>query len=184
MMKSLKNYTINPKTIAIMPFIGENGEIYSVVIEFENDYIVEMPQRKLLEMNFKHYGSSLRGAREGTRAILGNVNLPPLTLHEASGIYLFEVKSTLAQYSVWFNLLNVVRGVQCRDGLYHVLTVDGKMIQVNMPFRKINEKIDQAYGLKGRLEKHVQFPNLVSERHGIYLSFHDQQQLNKRVNIS
>ncbi|ATP39090.1 hypothetical protein CSE16_03090 [Solibacillus sp. R5-41] len=50
-MEIRKSYVITSKTVAIMPFVAENGELYTVVLEAGTIAIISKPPTKLIQEN-------------------------------------------------------------------------------------------------------------------------------------
>lgn len=50
-MEIRKSYIITPKTVAILPFISENGELYTVVLETGAIAIIAKPPTTLIKEN-------------------------------------------------------------------------------------------------------------------------------------
>ena len=50
-MEIRKSYIITPETVAIMPFVAENGELYTVVLESGAIAIIAKPPTTLIKEN-------------------------------------------------------------------------------------------------------------------------------------
>lgn len=50
-MEIRKSYIITPKTVAILPFVSENGELYTVALETGTIAIIAKPPTTLIKEN-------------------------------------------------------------------------------------------------------------------------------------
>lgn len=151
-MEIQTQYIIKMHTIAFIPYFNECGKLMTIVVEMDDVVMVDLAPIALMEWNLRYYGSSMRGAKEGTKSVLGNINRPPLTVCEAKGIYWFPSKSARADDCIWFALHNVV-DCEVVNGKVCVLLTDNGFIEVDVSCPKMNERINNAYSLKGRREK-------------------------------
>lgn len=101
-METMKEYIINPSTMCITPVYDKYGNLYSKVYEGNKIFIVEMSPLKIMENSCLYYGHSLYGAMEGSRSILGNHKMMPVTVCSALGIYWFPSQSYRSDKCSWF----------------------------------------------------------------------------------
>ena len=65
---------MNSETMMYMPVYDSFGNLCTQVYEKNNEYISTLPPTKLLDFNLRYFGSSLRGAFDGSKMILGKLN--------------------------------------------------------------------------------------------------------------
>ena len=74
-------YTINKKTLAIIPISERSSKIY----EEDNIIIVPKNSQKLIEENCAYYGSSYNGRKKGTVDLIGVTHKSPIVIEETTG---------------------------------------------------------------------------------------------------
>lgn len=99
-IKYLEKYEINCNTIAILPIIY-NMELCSRVLEVEQEYIVGMSPKEIIENSCQYYGSSFSGRTKGTKAILAITHKPPIAVDPSNSIYFFPTHSPKQKNCAW-----------------------------------------------------------------------------------
>lgn len=82
-----KKDIMNSETMMYMPVYDSFGNLCTQVYEKNNEYISTLPPTKLLDFNLRYFGSSLRGAFDGSKMILGKLNKNPIVVHERCKIF-------------------------------------------------------------------------------------------------
>ncbi len=103
-----EKYVINPKTVLITAEFDQKGHLYSRVIEGEKTFIVTMHPKTLIDNSLRYYCSSIKGALEGSRSILGNVSMQPIMINTQLDICWFPCFSPERNDCVWFSLTHVI----------------------------------------------------------------------------
>lgn len=152
-MESVTKYIINIDTASLIPHYNELGELWTIVIEKNGYLLVEMSPHAVIDFNLRYYGSSMRSAKDGVKAIIGNVNVPPVTVNEVQGIYWLSSKPILAPGCVWFSLHFIVDCLCDHKGGANVYLTNGHMIQVDVCRKKMDKQINQTYLLKSKKEE-------------------------------
>lgn len=96
-------YTINKKTLAIVPISEKSTKIY----EKDNIIIVPKNSQKLIEENCEYYGSSYIGRKKGTVDLIGVTHKSPIVIEETNGIIFFPTCSPRLKTCSWISLNNV-----------------------------------------------------------------------------
>lgn len=96
-------YTINKKTLAIIPISERSSKIY----EENNVIIVPKTTQKLIEENCIYYGSSYSGRKKGTVDLIGVTHKSPIVIEETNGIIFFPTSSPRLKTCGWIALNNV-----------------------------------------------------------------------------
>ena len=97
------NYTINKKTLAIVPISDRSTKIY----EKDNIIIVPKNTQKLIEENCEYYGSSYSGRKKGTVDLIGVTHKSPIVIEETNGIIFFPTSSPRLKTCSWLALNNI-----------------------------------------------------------------------------
>ncbi len=96
-------YTINKKTLAIIPISERSSKIY----EEDNIIIVPKNSQKLIEENCAYYGSSYNGRKKGTVDLIGVTHKSPIVIEETTGIIFFPTSSPRLKTCGWISLNNI-----------------------------------------------------------------------------
>lgn len=98
---------MNSGVVAYVPILKDDGRLFTMVVRTDRLLEVEMSPTILMDAVLRYYGSSLRGAKEGTRALLGDIFMQPVVVSEKQGLYWFPGMSTTHIDCVWFALHHV-----------------------------------------------------------------------------
>ncbi|WP_107840330.1 competence protein ComK [Metasolibacillus meyeri] len=164
-MNLLENYIFTTETAMLIERTNEYGEFYSIVIEKHRNLHVAMSKQKLLEYNLKHFGSSYRGARDGSRAVLGNIHMYPIAINPAQNIYWFPSESITSPKSIWIALHCVIYFEDSGNGRTKVILTNGKSYFVPVYYKAFTKRIDHAHLLRAKMEQRTQhMSSIILER--------------------
>lgn len=152
-MKQFKDYIMNIETAALIPHYNEFGRLVTIVFERDRYFIVEMSPYALIDYNLRYYGSSMRGAKDGAKDVIGNISMPPVAINEALEIYWLPSKSPTEDDCVWFGLHFIVSCDCDGQGGANVSLTNGYVVQVDLCYKKMNKRINQTHILKSKTEK-------------------------------
>lgn len=99
----MNNYTINNKTLAIVPISDNKTKIY----ENNNVIVVANSVKNLIEENCRYYGSSYRGRKQGTSDLIGVTHKSPIIIEESSNLIFFPTCSPRLKNCSWISLNNI-----------------------------------------------------------------------------
>ena len=177
-MESNTPYIVNVNTDVFIPYYNEFGELRTIVLENDVFKEVALSPYKLIDYNLRYYGSSMRGARDGTKEIIGNVSLAPVMINEKQGIYMVPSKSPRSEDCIWFNLNAYLKCEHDQMGGTYVILTNGNIVQVDVPRNKMEKQFNQTYVLKSKREKRtkqMEQTETISKR--FFVKF-NQKQLN------
>ncbi|WP_187118827.1 competence protein ComK [Bacillus marasmi] len=106
-MKSRGNYLINEHTVCIEGRNDEQNQPYSCVIEGDQSFVVNMSPVEIIDYSLQYYCSSLKGACEGSKSVLGNISMLPLVIYAPLDLYWFPCFSPYRSDCTWFALRNI-----------------------------------------------------------------------------
>lgn len=95
-------------TMAILPHLSL-GKCYSKVIEEDGEYIVKKRPLDIIERSCHYYGASLKGRKQGTKAILGITHKAPIAVEPKNEIYVFPTASPNDAHCVWISHMHVIK---------------------------------------------------------------------------
>lgn len=138
-----KQYIITIETISLSAEFDEFGNEYSRVIEGPNMFLVALSPLKIIEYTLNYYCSSLEGAIQGAKSILGEKYCIPIALDAKEGIIIFPCGSLRRKDSVWIANNQIVKLEQLgKETIIH--THYGHCLIVPMKITQIEIKRGQA----------------------------------------
>ena len=111
----------------------ENGNPMTIIMESNYTFEELSSSTELVDYSLKYFGLSLRGARDGSRAVLGNITKYPVLMCERLDLYWFPSKSPRLHECIWF-------------ALHHVRS-----------YTAFEKKIQRAYRLRYMLDERTKF---------------------------
>ncbi|MED3552742.1 competence protein ComK [Cytobacillus praedii] len=114
-METRNNYLINEMTVLLYGVWNEYGELFTFIIDGTDSFFVTMQPIKLIDKSIICYGSSLKGALESAKKLLGeNRHMYPIKVDALLDIWLFPTKSYKKDNCIWF-ALNHVKNTKAVD---------------------------------------------------------------------
>ncbi|MFJ7699402.1 competence protein ComK [Lysinibacillus fusiformis] len=148
-----KKDIMSSETMLYMPVYDSFGNLCTRVMEKSKDYISKIPPTKLMDYNLRYYGSSLRGAFDGSKMILGKLNKNPIVVDERGNILWFPSKSPLHPECIWFAVHHIEEYFSVDKKSTKVIFTNGQDIIVDVSVKTIEYRIQRAFLLKYRLER-------------------------------
>lgn len=147
-MRIFGKYVINPKTVLIAAEFDQKGCLYSRVIEGKKTFIVAMRPKALIDYSLHYYCSSLKGAMDGSRSILGNISMQPIMINAQLDICWFPCFSPDRTDCVWFSLTHVVNSEKLSLRQTKVNLNFGHTIILDMKRERFENKRQRASQLR------------------------------------
>lgn len=170
----VSDYKVNKQTLAFVQRWNEFGEAYTVVDEETRTVTVKQPAIKVLEASLNFNGQTLRGAKEGTRELIGSGYFPPYTINEVQGLYVYCTGTVGNSETAYIMLGAVVEYVPHPDGGINVTLINGKELHLKMiSCKTFKNREDAARQLKfireqrtGMLLRNFQYCAEYDEQYG------------------
>ncbi|MBB4827038.1 competence protein ComK [Sporosarcina luteola] len=143
---------MNLETMMFVPRWSDDGSLCAVVVRTDGKCDVEMSPTELMDAVLRCYGSSLRGAKDGTRAILGEISMQPVLVSEKLGIYCFPSTSPENSKCIWFTLHHIESYTTIDKKHIEVTMMNGSTIDVETSYYSFDQKVKRASHLRCRLE--------------------------------
>ena len=99
----MKSYTINSKTLAIVPIGNKKSKVY----EMGNVLIIDKGAKKIIEESCEYYGSTYEGRRKGTISLIGVTHKSPIVVENTQNIIFFPTSSPRIKDCSWISLNNL-----------------------------------------------------------------------------
>ncbi|MGG2053164.1 competence protein ComK [Lysinibacillus pakistanensis] len=154
-----KENIMRSETMLYMPVYDAFGNLCTRVIERDNQFISKLPPTKLMDFNLRYFGSSLRGAFDGSKMILGKLNKNPIIVHEQSNNVWFPSRSYRRPECMWFAVHHIEDYQALDKKNTKVFFMDGNVFDVDISVNVFEYRIQRAFLLKYKLEnrtKHLQ----------------------------
>lgn len=148
-----KKDIMSSETMLYMPVYDSFGNLCTRVYEKNNEYISKLAPTKLLDYNLRYFGSSLRGAFDGSKMILGKLNKNPIIVDERGNILWCPSRSPLHPLCIWFAVHHIDEYSIVDKKRTKITFVNGKEIIVDISVKVLEYRIQRAFLLKYRLEK-------------------------------
>lgn len=148
---------IGQDTVLILPDYDENGCLNSVIYHTDGMIKVESKPFDLIDTNLRFRGSSMRGAVEGSAAILGKLNKNPIIIDRDKGIILLPSKSALLDSCVWLSLQHIMECISIDGCTTKVNLSNGSSIILDGSKKSIQRRMEKAYELQFKMEAQKRF---------------------------
>ncbi|PIC62937.1 competence protein [Sporosarcina sp. P13] len=181
-MKRLKEAVITPGTSVIYPNYDEQGKLCAVVLRNGKLVRVGESPTNIVDLSLRNYGSSLRGAVDGTKMMLGEISMSPVVVSEVLNMYWFPSKSPSSDDCVWFALGHIYSYKSVDKDRTRVILRDGTSFMIYCSYYSFTQKYQRACMLKNRLEARTAQMKLEKPRHSIsFVIFKDPKKPNYEV---
>lgn len=147
------NYIMNSETMSYQPVYDNLGNLCTKVMERDAQYISPIAPTDLMDYNLRYFGSSLRGAFDGSKMILGKLNKNPIIVHEGFNIMWFPSKSPFHKECAWYAVHHIEDYLALDNRSTKIIFNNGQDIIVDVSIRALEYRIQRAYLLKYRLAK-------------------------------
>ncbi|EKN69268.1 competence transcription factor [Neobacillus bataviensis LMG 21833] len=151
-MDLMYDYLINEKTVLFYGVLYENGELFTHVIDQDDEFLVAMSPVQLIDKSLISYGSSIKGALHSSAQLLGkNHRMYPIKIDACLDIWLFPTKSYKNETCIWFALNHVKRILPLGIKFTKVCLSYGHTIEIVMRESAFREKRLTAEELKEKI---------------------------------
>jgi competence protein ComK len=156
-MDMYNEFIINRETCGIVPEFAQNGKLCSLVYDGYDSFVIDSSPRKIIDESCKYYLSSLFGAIEGSKAVLGNKHMPPVKISGALNIIWFPCNSPNNKEYIWLALGNIDDYEPYGVNQTKVILKYGHSINVDMKLARFETRYHRAHTLRS---KHLERTNM------------------------
>ncbi len=143
--------------MAFLPKYDEYGNCNTIVMESNNTVEALSSPTELVDFSLRYYGSSLRGAGDGSRFVLGNITKYPVLMCERLDLYWFPSKSPKLRDCIWFALHHVQSYSAYDKTKTKVIFSNGSSILVEVSASAFETRIQRTYSLRYIIEERSKF---------------------------
>ncbi|MGP7817856.1 competence protein ComK [Niallia sp. 01092] len=151
-MEDLKDilimYEINFHTLAIEPFITQEGKIYSKIYEGPNIFFCILCPTTIVKRSCMFLGSSYDGRRDATRALMNYNYKLPIVIDSLHSIYFFPTHSPSNSSCVWISLHNILAKKKIAPLKTLVIFRNQQQISVSISMHSLNNQMMRANSLQ------------------------------------
>ncbi|MFT8323217.1 MAG: competence protein ComK [Bacillus sp. (in: firmicutes)] len=144
-------YEINLHTSAIMPFITNEGKVYSKIYEGPNIFICRECPTKIIEWSCIFLGCSYDGKRKATRFLMNYNYKLPVSIDSKNTIYFFPTHSPSSPSCVWVSLHNILENREVEPLKTLITFKNYQQITVDISMHSLNNQILRANSLQNVL---------------------------------
>ena len=145
-------------TIAYVSEYNEVGQLVTDIYTTNGVYRVDMEPIKLIDKVLKNYGSSYRGAKDSSKFHLGDIDMPPLVIGGAEGVYLFPSESPASHKCIWFVLHHVQHHKAIDKKNMAVYLTNGLVLTVEVSNSSFERRLTSATRLRVKMEgRHLNY---------------------------
>lgn len=152
-MKKSTVFYLKHDSAAIIPFTSEYGEIHSIVINNNQKVEVPLSPKEIIDLNLRRIGTSLRGARDGAKEVLGSASMHPVVLSIEKGMYWFPSESYNNDSCAWF-ALHCIHDHEAKDeNETTVMLTNGLNVNIKVPCNSFDKRLQNVRSFKCIIEE-------------------------------
>jgi len=144
----MRDYEINEKTLAVVPF----GKKKTIIYEEHDCFILEQPVNKIMDKSCRYYGSSIEGRQKGTTSLTGLTYKVPIIISEENNIIFFPTSSPRLKDCAWISLNNLNRYFDKKETTI-IEFLNRETIELPLSYNVLNNQILRASRLESTLRK-------------------------------
>lgn len=149
-------YTVHENTMAFIP-VHEIGKTKTKIVEHNNFDECHLNPIELVDRNLRFLGSSLKGASEGARYILGEINMYPVIMNLKHHLVWFPSSSPMNRDCVWL-ALNHIKNFRANVDQSTIVTFSNDYeINIEVSYHAFKRRIYHAYDLKFKIEQRIKY---------------------------
>lgn len=150
-------HIVDENTMAFIPTFDGTGIIKTSILEVDSLKECHLNPLELVDRNLMLFGSSLKGASEGTRYILGKVNMYPVIMNLKHLLVWFPTMSPKKNDCVWLALDHIKSYKKHNNQSTEIQFTNGSSLNLQISYRTFEKRMHRAYTLKFKLEYHAKF---------------------------
>ena len=144
----MKNYEINEKTLAVLPF----GKNKTIIYEDRDCFILEEKVNKVMDQSCRHYGSTIEGRQKGTTSLTGINYKAPIIISEENNIIFFPTSSPRLKECSWVSLNNINKYFNKEDSII-IEFINKETLELPISFNILNNQVLRASRLESSIRK-------------------------------
>ncbi len=143
----MKDYVINPDTLALVPL----GKRKTVIYENHDCYVINERISKIMDANCQYNGSSIEGRSKGTYSLTGINYKPPIIVAEDKDIIFFPTCSPRLKDCSWINVNNINK-IYSKEDKCLVEFLNDECLELDTSYRIIKNQYLKSLSLQNALK--------------------------------
>lgn len=154
-----QEHIINTKTVLFRGFYYEHGELFTKMIEGDEQFLIAMTPLELIDHSLLKYGSDFHGALRSAKELLGkSKKMYPIQINGTLDIWLFPTKSYKQQNCIWFGLNHIKDCKPLSVNRTKVSLSYGHTIEIEMREQAFKNKRNNAKELREKIVNNSNHP--------------------------
>lgn len=143
-MKIVNKHVLNQESTIVTPEFDRYGNENSRLIENDQNFLVRMRPLDLINESIRYYGFNLAGAIDGSRSILGKINMPPVVVIPQFDVIWFPCKSHKHKDCVWLAHAHIIDKEKIDSGRTKVYFKQGHSLVIDLSLRQFDRRMQRA----------------------------------------
>ncbi|SLK42626.1 Genetic competence transcription factor [Mycobacteroides abscessus subsp. abscessus] len=146
--KIVDKYGITYHTNAVLPYMLENGVIYSKIYEDRNVFLCKLSPLMIVKNTCSYLGSSYEGRREGTRRLMTYYHKLPIVIDEFNSVYFFPTHSPRNNKCAWISLHHILDIKKIEASKVRITFQNEQKIEIGISIYTLKNQIMRTKSLK------------------------------------
>ena len=141
-------YEIDLSTVMLIGI----DEFYTKIITLENEFIVNIDSKKIIDNSCKFFGSSLTDRINMTKRLINIKSKSPIIIEESRNIIFFPLKSVRDKVNIWVSFNNLEKFIKS-DNKTVFYFKNNKQIIIDFSYYIIDNQVTRSLMLDYELKK-------------------------------
>lgn len=150
--KYAPQYTVNSKTIALLPVVLNDKRIVTRVIEEHDEFFVYQKPLEVIEQSCSEYGASFGGRKDGTKKYTGFTHKAPIAISPTDSIYFFPTFSYSRKECAWLSHFHIENVTKLPHGNTFIEFINGQTIKLEVSKNSFENQRNRTAQLRAEFE--------------------------------
>ena len=141
-------YEIDLSTLMLIG-IDENK---TKIITFDNEFIVDLSTKKIIDNSCKFFGSNLSDRVKMTSRLINISSKTPIIIEETRNIIFFPLKSVREKNNIWISYNNLLKYVKKDENTVFYFK-NNKMVNISFSYYIIDNQVTRSLILDYEIKK-------------------------------
>ena len=141
-------YEIDLSTVMLISL----DEYKTKVITLDNEFIIDIDSKKIIDNSCKYFGSSLSDRVNMTKRLINIKSKSPIIIEESRDIIFFPLKSVRERCNIWISFNNLERYVKSNDKTIFYFK-NKKEVIIDFSYYIIDNQVTRSLMLDYELKK-------------------------------
>ena len=141
-------YEIDLSTVMLIGIDDNNTKI----ITLDNDFILNIDSKKIIDNSCKYFGSSLNERVNMTKRLINIKSKSPIIIEESRNIIFFPLKSIRDKCNIWISFNNLEKYVKSDDKTVFIFN-NKKEVIIDFSYYIIDNQVTRSLMVEYELKK-------------------------------